>query len=72
MARFRIQIALVAAAATGLLPALFGGTATAQAAPAGRAAPRVFHMRAVKIGTFSFAGPGSGQAGQGQGAGPPH
>lgn len=66
MARFRIQIALVAAAAAGLLPAVLGGTATAQAAPA------VFHMRAVKVGTFSFASQGSGQVRQGPDVGPPH
>src|SRR5260370_795643 len=72
MARFRIQIALLAAAAAGLLPALLGATATAQAASAGQAAPRAFHMRAVKVGTFSLAGLGSAPVRQGQDVGPPH
>src|SRR5258706_5653582 len=72
MPRFRIQIALLAAVAAGLLPAMLGGTAIAQAASGGQAAPRAFHMRAVRVGTFSFAGLGSARVQQGQAGGPPH
>ena len=69
--RFRIQIALLAAVVTGLLPVLLGGGA-AQAATASQAAPHPSHMRAVKIGTFSFANLGSAPAQQSQGGAPPH
>jgi hypothetical protein len=69
--RFRIQIALLAAVVTGLLPVLLGGGA-AQAATASQAAPHPSHMRAVKVGTFSFANLGSAPAQQSHGGAPPH
>jgi hypothetical protein len=70
-ARFRIQIALLVAVVTGLLPVLLGGAA-AEAATAGQMAPHPSHMQAVKVGTFSFANLGSSSGSPSKGGAPPH
>jgi hypothetical protein len=70
--RFRVQVAVLAAAVIGLTPVLLGATATAGAAQGGQAAAGVSHMRAVKVGTFSFANLGAAETGKVQPSAPPH
>ena len=72
MTRMRIQIAVLAAGAIGLLPVALNSPATAEAAPTGQAG-HVYHAHAVKVGTFSFARLGTSSPGRHTvGGAPPH
>ena len=66
MRRFRVQIALIATTAAALVPALVVPAA------AHGAAPHASRTRAVKVGTFSFAGLKTGPSGHRAPLAPPH
>jgi hypothetical protein len=62
-------VAILAAAAFALVPMVVGGPASAQG---GRAGPKVSHLKATKVGTFSFADLGAPGAAAAHPSGPPH
>ena len=60
MRRFRTHMAILAAGTIALVPALIGGPASAQG---GQPGSNVSHLKATKVGTFSFGGLGAGATG---------